>query len=198
MADGNEGTTAPEAEAQSTAPEGEAPESQAAGTPPQVDEVTTLRSRNAGLDAKVTKLQDTAKAEKARADELQKKLDDYISGKASEDEDTRALLLRLNSELAASQAAAKVAGLAVKYPETYGTVGDAIAAMSEDQLEAAEARFRGVPVESNTPPPPVGNNAQRPAAAGTKPLEEMTLDELKAHGAAAFANTRWNDLAQTD
>lgn len=193
MAENDAGVTTTDGQA----PAGEAP---VEGTPApatgnQPDEITKLRSRTQGLDAKVTSLTQSQAAEKTRADAAEAKLQEYIGGKAVEDTDTRALLQRLSMELDASKQAAKVAGIAAKYPETYGVIGDGVGAMSEDQLAAAEARFRGVPDESNRPPT-VGNNVTRPST-GVKTIQEMSLAELKDYAQAQFKDTKWEDITQS-
>jgi hypothetical protein len=191
--DQNAGTTPEGGEAQITPEANTAP---AAGTPAPVDEVTTLRSRNAGLDAKVSTLMQQIAAEKAAREAAEAKAQEYVSGRANEDEDTRALLQRLSAELESAKTVAKVADLRAKYPETYSVLGDAISGLTEEALAASEARFLGVPAESNTPPKPVGNNAARPLAPANKPIEEMTLAELKEHAKHAYAGVTWESITQ--
>jgi hypothetical protein len=186
--DQNAGTETPAPEAQTTAP--------VTGTPAPVDEVTTLKSRNAGLDAKVTTLTQQIAAEKARAEAAEAKAQEYISGKANEDQDTRALLQRLNAELEAAKRVATAASLATKYPEAYGTLGEAITGLSEETLAATEARLRGVPVESHTPPMPVGNQPSRTPAAANKSIEDMSLAELKEYSKTGFAGLTWEAISQ--
>lgn len=197
MPNTNEGTAAPAGEAQTTE---EAPAQTAApeatGTPVPADEVTTLRSRNAGLDAKVTELTKARLAAEEAAAQAATKLAQYESGVVKGDEALRAQLQAKEAELNAARQEASLARIAAAYPETFAVLGDAAANMPADKLAEAEARFKGVaalPAESNTPPP-VGNNAARPLAPGIKPVEDMTLAEFKAHAAAQFSNTRWSDL----
>ena len=185
----NEGTPTPEGEAQTAQP---------TGTPPQVDEVTTLRSRNAGLDAKVTSLSQTLAAETAARAAAEAKVQEYISGKAVEDGDTRALIQRLEAERNAAMQAAKAGLLGAKYPEAFGLLGEAISAMSEDTLAATEARLRGIPQESNTPPVPVAVNAGRTSAPATKSISDMSLAELKDYGRGAFRDLTWEAITQSD
>lgn len=180
-------TPAPEAQSQENAP--------AAGTPAPVDEVTTLRSRNAGLDAKVTTLMDQIRQEREAREAAEAKAQEYISGKANEDQDTRALLQRLNAELEAAKRAATAASLATKYPESYGTLGEAITGLSEETLAATEARLRGVPVESHTPPMPVGNQPSRTPAPASKDFSEMSLTELKDYAKTGFAGLTWDAIS---
>jgi hypothetical protein len=168
-----------------------------AGTPAPVDEVTTLRSRNAGLDAKVTTLMQQIADERKAREAAEAKANEYISGKANEDQDTRALLQRLNAELEAAKRAAGAATLATKYPEAYTLLGEAIAGMTEDTLAATEARLRGVPVESHTPPVPVGNAPSRTPSAAPKNIEDMSLTELKEYSKTAFNGLTWDAISQS-
>lgn len=190
--DGNEGTTEGTVEAQ---PQENAP---ATGTPQTPDEVTTLRSRNAGLDAKVTALQREAAEAKRIADEAARKLADYESGTVEASEALRAQIAAKDAELAAVRKEATLAKVAAAYPETFNVLGDAVQYMSADQLAEAEARFKGVPAESTVPPVPVGNSVSRAPAAATKSIEEMSLAELKEYAPRAFAGLTWEALSQSD
>jgi hypothetical protein len=155
-----------------------------------VDEVTTLRSRNAGLDAKVTELTKAQKAAEQRAAEAAQKLADYEAGKVNNDEALRAQLQAKEAELALARKETALARVAAKYPETFGVLGEAAAALSEDQLAQAEARFAGVPATPETPTPkPLGANPSRPTG-GAKNIEEMTAAELRAH-LATFPPSVW-------
>lgn len=165
MEETNEGTTPEAEEAQPTA-----------GTPVSQDEVTTLKSRNAGLDAKVTELAKAAKAAEQRAAEAAQKLADYEAGKVGNDEALRAQLQAKEAELLAARQEAALARIEAKYPETYGLFGAAAAGLAEDVLAASEARLRGVAPEEQEPPTPVGNNPSR--TAGTP--KAKTLAELEA------------------
>ena len=175
MTDENAGTAPAEGEAQSqdTAP--------ATGTPTPVDEVTTLRSRNAGLDAKVTELSKAQKLADQRAAEAEKKLNEYLTGKVMEDSDLRAQIQAKEDELATARREAQLAKIEAKYPETFSVLGEAAAALTADQLAAAEARFAGVAAPTGTPKP-IGNNPPRTqggaSSANTNP-EGETLDQLK-------------------
>ena len=190
--DSNVGTNpeAPEAqpEAATAAP--------TAGTPDFVAEVTALRSRQAGQDAKITALLKSVEdGEKARND-LQARLDAALQGQAGQDEFQKALAAK-DQEIARLAALATGNERARKFPETARELGaETIAKMDEVVLAALEARLAGVPAESNEPPTPVGNNAPRTPAPANKPIEEMTLAELKAHGASAFANLTWDGIVQ--
>lgn len=168
-----------------------------AGTPKVgTDEVTTLRSRNAGLDAKVTSLIATSAAEKQRADAAEARLRELLDGAAATNEDFGARLRTLEAERDEALKLAKSGLLSSKFPETYKVFGDAVASMSEAALAEAEARFAGVAAESNTPPTPVGNNVTRPAQTTAKSIEEMSLDELKQYGAQAFVGLTWEGITQ--
>lgn len=172
-----------------TAPElGEAPEAPEAapaaavvqGTPSTADEVTTLRSRNAGLDAKVTTLSQTAAAEKARADAAEARALALANEKENGDQELRAQVKLLEANAAKSQLEAKLARIEAKYPETYGVIGEAAAGLSDDVLAASEARMKGDAQEPETALP-VGANPGRAQSAVPKTLEEMTLAELEKH-----------------
>jgi len=169
--DGNEGTAAEAVEAPETA-------EVASGTPSTPDEVTTLRSRNAGLDAKVTELMRTAKDAEAAAAAAAQKLADYESGKVQADEALRAQLQAKEAELAQVAREAALARIEAKYPETFSVLGDAAASLTADQLAASEARFAGVPATVETKvPTPVGNSAARQPSAAKDP-ESMSVKEL--------------------
>jgi hypothetical protein len=172
--DENAGTEAEVAEAQKPADKPEA------GTQSATDEVTTLRSRNAGLDAKVTELTKAQKAAEQRAADALAKLQAYEEGKVGSEEALRAQLQRVEAEATQARREAKVARIEAKFPETFAVFGDAVAEMSEDKLAEAEARFRGVPAESDTPPKPIGNNPSRTqgGASGAQTQEE-TLDQMR-------------------
>jgi len=170
MADENEGTTPETSEAPAAT----------TGTPAVDSEVTTLRSRNAGLDAKVTELQKATKAAEDRAAEALQKLQDYESGKVQADEALRAQLSVKEAELAEARKAQALAMVAAQYPESFAVLGEAAANLSADQLAAAEARFSGVPVETSAPVP-VGANPPRTQAPATKRIEDMNIAELRAH-----------------
>lgn len=150
------------------------------GTPQVPDEVTTLRSRNAGLDAKVTELQRKAAEAERIAAEAAAKLAAYEAGKVSADEALRAQIAVKEAELAQVRKEAQLAKIAGRYPETFGVLGEAAAALTEDQLAASEARMAGAGSTPETPRP-VGANPARPQAPARKALEDMTTAELRAH-----------------
>jgi uncharacterized protein (DUF3084 family) len=171
MSDENEGTTDESGEAQT----------EQAGTPQTPDEVTTLRSRNAGLDAKVTELSKKAKAAETAAAEAAAKLAAYEAQTVGADEALRAQLQAKDAELAEARREAAVARIEAKYPETYGLFGDAVATMADDVLAASEARLKGVAADTE-PPKPIGNNPSRSTggASGTANPAEETVADIEA------------------
>jgi len=195
MADNDAGTTA----VVDQAPEGTEPATgtEPQGTAPAVDEVTTLKSRNAGLDAKVTTLSQQIAQERAAREAAEARALELAQGKTNGDEELRAQLTKAQEVIAAAEKRAQIADIKATYPEAYSVLGDVVANMTPDALAAAEARFLGVPAESNRPPEPIGNNAARPQT-GVKSIQEMNLAELKAYMADQFKDLTFNDLAQTD
>lgn len=186
MTDGNAGTPNPTDQAPAAETTPVVP---ASGTAPAVDEVTTLRSRNAGLDAKVTELSKSEKAAIARAEAAEARAIELANGKDNGDAELRAQLSAKDKELEAALKDGLLARIEAKYPETFSVLGEAAAALTADQLAASEARFAGVPAESNTPPTPVGTNAPRPAAGSAKAIEDMSVQELLAEQARNFAGS---------
>lgn len=135
----------------------------ATGTPAKPDEVTLLRSRTAGLDAKVTALTQSEKAAIAERDAALAKLADYEAGKVGADEALRAQIAAKEDELKAARQEALLARIEAQYPETYAVLGEAAANLSADKLAEAEARFKGVaaPEAPAAPAKPIGNNQSR-------------------------------------
>jgi preprotein translocase subunit SecD len=172
MTDSDAGTAPVAGEAQTPPP--------ATGTPPTPDEVTTLRSRNAGLDAKVTSLSQQAAAEKAAREAAEQKLRDYEAELVSKDEALRAQLAAKEAEAALARKEAALARVEARFPETYAVLGESAASLSEDQLAAAEARFRGVG-DDKSAPPPLGANPARGGTEPVKSIEDMTVEELRKH-----------------
>jgi hypothetical protein len=156
-----------------------APPNDGAGNASQPPD-TTLLSRIAGLDAKVTSLSQETAREKAAREAAEQKLRDYEAGKVGADEALRAQVEAKDAELAQVRQEARLARIEGKYPETFGVLGAAAAGLTDDQLAASEARFAGLG-ESTTPRKPLGNNQQRQQAPVSKPIEDMTQDELRAH-----------------
>jgi hypothetical protein len=170
-------------------------EAQETGTPAAPDEVTRLRSRNAGLDAKVTELSKTLKALNEELASAKSALDEAQKGVVDKDEAFRAQLTARESELAELRTSVKVATIARDYPETYGVFGEAVANMSSEQLAAAEARFAGIdnsePAE--TKPKPVGNNPTKQVGTPTPTSAKDRLSALEQKLASEFA-TAFPDL----
>lgn len=175
MTDTNEGTAPEGEEVQQTE------ETQEVVTPASKDEVTTLKSRNAGLDAKVTELIKSAAVAEQRAADAAKKLADYEAGTVGNDEALRAQLQAKEAELNAARQEAALARIEAKYPETFGLFGAAAASMAEDVLAASEVRLKGVSGEEETPKP-VGNNPSRTqgGASSAAPKGQQTLADLEA------------------
>ena len=172
----NAGTTPETAEAQT--PAAELP---ATGTPVVPDEVTTLRSRNAGLDAKVSALQTAEKAAKAEAADAKAALAAYEQGKVGSEVALAERLKAKDAELEAVRKEAQLARIEAKYPETFAVLGEAAANLSADKLAEAEARFKGV-AAAETTQRPIGNNPSRTqggaSTAQTNPGEE-TLEQMR-------------------
>lgn len=179
----NEGTTETGEEAQ-TNEEVETPEK--AGTPTESPEVTTLKSRNSGLDAKVTELSRQLQVEKVAREAAAAKLSDYEAGKVGADEALRAQLELKEQELTSIRKEAQVTRVEAKYPETFALFGEDAITFSEDKLAASEARLQGVS-PSTEPPTPRGNN---PTGAGAlPPKKEDELDDILARMASQLAAT---------
>ena len=174
MADNENGTTTEVTEVQKTA---EKP-----ATVTQPDELVTLRSRNAGLDAKVSSLLEAEKVATAKATAAEAKLAAYEAGKVGGDEALRAQLQVSKDETATARREAALARVEAKYPETFAVLGEDAVNMSAAKLAETEARFRGVPDETDHGRP-VGNNPARTqggaSGAQTNPAGE-TLDQLDA------------------
>jgi len=175
MTDTNEGATPESEEAQQAAA------TATVGTPTPVDEVTTLRSRNAGLDAKVTSLIQQAAVEKARADAAEARALALASDKENGDAELRALVEAQKLLIAKTAAEAKLARIEAKYPESFGVLGDAAAGLTDDQLAANEARLTARFAGEIETPTPVGANPGRTQSAVPKAIEDMTAAELEKH-----------------
>lgn len=156
---------------------------------PAPDEVTTLRSRLSGQDAKVTELLKSNAAEKARAEAAEARAAELAQGKDNGDQELRRLLAERDAELATVRKAAAAAQVKADYPETFSVLGEAAASLTSDQLAAAEARFKGVAAGAGAPPPPprtVGTNPSRGTQAEGAPLTgKARLDALQAQLMAA-------------
>lgn len=148
-----------------------------AAVPQTPDELAALKSRNSGLNAKVTELQ------KQLADERNARTaaEQAAAGKAGTDDVLNKRIAELQAELDAGKAAAAIAAKGASYPEAYRELGDDIANMSTEKLAALEARLTAAKDEEpeTTAPRPVGNNPQRTNT--SKSIEDMTSKELQAH-----------------
>lgn len=168
-------TTTGTAPAENEAPaEGTTPE---AAAPLTDSELASLRSRNSGLNAKVGELQKQLADERAARTAAEQ----AVATKAGTDDVLNQRIKELEAAIAANEAQAAIAQKGAKYPEAYSELGDDIANMSAEKLAALEARLTAAKddgQETTTPPRPVGNNQQRQPA-GSKPIEEMTVEELK-------------------
>ena len=156
----------------------QAPASQGTAAP---DEVTTLRSRNAGLDAKVTELQKSAAEAIARATAAEARALELATAGTNGDQELRAQLEAQKQLVAATLRDAQLARIESKFPETFATLGEAAVNLTADQLAAAEARFAGVASGSGEVPEtshPVGNNPQRTVGNAPKALADMSVAEL--------------------
>lgn len=145
------------------------------------DEVTLLRSRAAGLDAKVSELTKAQKAADQRAAEALAKLADYEAGKVGADEALRAQVAAKDAEIERLRQEAMLAKVEARYPETFRELGDAASSLSEEKLAAIEARLTGVAPEPAyaAPPVPRGNNGSRvTSGVVTQPKEESSSDIL--------------------
>ena len=147
------------------------------------DEVTKLRSRNAGLDAKVTELSTATKTAVRERDEALAKLSDYEAGKVGADEALRAQLDAVKAEAAQARQEALLARIEAKYPETYAVLGEAAASLSVDKLAEAEARFAGVaapePTAAAPKPQPIANNQSRAGATAGEEDSSSIFEKLK-------------------
>lgn len=161
--------------AEGTPAEGDKPEAAAPQTP---DELAALKSRNSGLNAKVTELQKQLADERAGRTAAEQ----AAAGKAGTDDVLNKRIAELEAKLAEGEKAAALAAKGAKYPEAYSELGEDIANMSTEKLAALEARLTaakdGGETESTTPPKPVPNAQAR--TGGPKAPEDMTSAELQA------------------
>lgn len=166
--------TDPASASTETPAEGNKPDAAVTQTP---DELAALKSRNSGLNSKVTELQDQLKAERAGRTAAE----EAAAGKAGTDDVLNKRIKELEAKLEAGEKAAAIATLGAKYPESYAELGEAIATMTSEKLASLEARLTGAKdsgAEEETTEKPVGNNPQR-GAAGPKAIEDMTSAEAQ-------------------
>jgi len=155
-------------------PAGEAPAA-ATQTP---DELASLKSRNSGLNAKVTELQ-TQLAEERKG---RTAAEQAAAGKAGTDDVLNKRIAELEATIAANEAKAAIAAKGAKYPEAYSELGEDIANMSTEKLAALEARLTAAKDGGEEEPEtlkPVGNSPAR-GATGAKNPDDMTSAELQA------------------
>lgn len=169
-----------------TAPEGtEAPSGEAApeattqeAAPQTPDELASLRSRNSGLNAKVTTLQQERDQLRAELDNARKGLTDKDAG----DADLRAQLAAAQTALETAKKEATLASLRGSYPEAFAELGEGALALTPEKLASLEARLTSAKdsgSEEPETPRPVGNSQQRQT--GPKSIEDMTSAELQAY-----------------
>ena len=153
--------------------EGDKPEAAAPATP---GELEALKSRNSGLNSKVTDLQ------KQLADERSARTaaEQAVATKAGTDDVLNQQIAALKAEIEAGKKATALATKGAQYPEAYRELGDDIAGMSTEKLAALEARLSGAKDSGDVAetPKPVGNNPAR--TTGAKNYEDMTSAELQA------------------
>ena len=141
------------------------------------DELAQLRSRNSGLNAKVTELQAKLAAEQSARTAAEQ----AAAGKAGTDDVLNKRIAELQEQLAANEKAAALAVAGTKYPEAFAVLGDGIANMPSENLAALEARLTAAKDSGEVVPEtprPVGNNAPR-GNTGSKSYEDMTSAELQ-------------------
>jgi hypothetical protein len=187
----NAGTNDGDVEVPAAEGTSEAPPTSATQTP---DEVTRLKSRAAGLDAKVTELSRSEAAAKAERDAALARLNDYEAGKVGNDEALKSQLQAKDAELAEARREASVARLQATYPESYLELGDAIANLTPEKLASIEARLSGVPSEDDSPTPRRSNPARTPGTPTRgNGLEDLSIEDLKAKLRADKAPANWLD-----
>ena len=181
------------------APEGEVEQTEPQGTPAGVDEVTTLRSRQAGLDRTVSTLRAEKEALEARAAAAEARARELAEGQTASNDEITTMLAQFKEKAEAAEAKAEALELAAKFPETFREMGEAIVSLSDDRLESIEARLAGIAAESvGEPPKPVANaQARTPAAAATNP-EGMSLEDYRTWFKSKFGNLTGADLVQTE
>lgn len=153
--------------------------SAAAAPDPRDTELASLRSRNSGLNAKVTDLQKQVEALTGELGTARAGLTD----KESADADLRAQLAEAQKSIATLTRTNEVNAIAAQYPEAFKELGEGIHGMKPETLASLEARLSGAAApaageEQTETPRPVGNNPQR-SVSGSKPIEDMTSEELR-------------------
>lgn len=148
-----------------------------AAAPATPDELATLKSRNSGLNAKVTELQKQLAAER----DARTAAEQAAAGKAGTDDVLNKRIAELQTELEANKKAVALAQAGAKYPEAYALLGEGISGMPSENLAALEVRLTAVKDDGGAPetPKPVGNNPTR-GNVGAKNIEDMDSKELQA------------------
>jgi chromosome segregation ATPase len=144
--------------------------------------LASLRSRNSGLNAKVTEQETLIKSLREELGTARAGLTD----KESADADLRAQLDAAFKERDQLQRQIEVATLSAKYPEAFAELGDSIFGMAPERLASIEARLAGAKDAGEELPEtsrPVGNNPQR-GASGSKNEDD---DTVSASGEAPVA-----------
>lgn len=171
MTDTNDDT----ASATGDAPAPETPPAAAAA--PTADELASLRSRNSGLNAKVTELTKRLETLTEELGTARKGLTD----KDSADADLKRQLAEAQANIEKLTRANETATLAAQYPAAFEELGEGIYGMAPERLASLNARLAGVKDpggEQPETPRPVGNNPQRQQG-GSKNIEDMTSEELR-------------------
>lgn len=139
------------------------------------DELATLKSRNSGLNSKVTELQRQLADERSARTAAEQ----AAAGKAGTDDVLNKRIAELQEQLAANEKAVALAQKGAKYPEAYSELGEDIANMSSEKLAALEARLTAAKDEGEPETEkPVGNNPARGNDA-SKNVDDMTSAELQ-------------------
>lgn len=171
----------------------ETPEAPAAtpSTPVVPDEVTTLKSRNAGLDAKVTTLSQAQIAAEARATAAEAKLAQYEQGKLGADEALRAQLVAEQERTKAAEKKAALALVEAHYPEAFAELGEAAFDLTPEKLASLEARLKGV-AEGEEAPTPRGADPARRSGSRT-PAKAPTISDVEAEANRMFPVWPWKN-----
>lgn len=179
MAEADDGTTTQGAE-------GAAGTQNASGS----DEVTLLKSRLAGQDAKITELTNKATAAETAAAAAAAKLTAYEAKTVGADEALRAQLVAEQQKTQAAEQKAALALIKATYPEAFAELGDAAAGLTEEKLASIEARLQGVAADGEAKTPRGVNGARTGAAAGTA-AKPPTIADVEAQIRAQAKNFSW-------
>jgi len=94
----------------------------------------TLESRLAGLEARLAEQGRSKTAADKRAEAAEAKLAEYEAGKLTDNEAFQAELKRERDRAATAERTAQLARIEARYPETFGTLGESAAGLSEETL----------------------------------------------------------------